>query len=64
MQLSQKRKIVSETCLSFSKFRFKFEHFFKKKMTPVAEAFLNLRTRKNVVREMSKKSTFRGPFQK
>ena len=27
-------------------------------------SFLNLRTRKNVVREMSEKSCFRGPFKK
>ena len=51
MQLSQKQKIFSEFFL--------FLHFvnldsifknFQKKMTLIADVFLNLRTRKNVVR--------------
>ena len=33
-------------------------------MTLIADVFLNLRTPKEVVREMSKKSRFRGPFDK
>ena len=36
----------------------------KKKMTLIADVFLNLRTRKYIVREMSEKSRFRGPFDK
>ena len=36
----------------------------KKKVTLIADVFLNLRTRKKVVREMSKKSRFRGTFDK
>ena len=39
-------------------------NIFKKKMTLIADVFLNLRTPKYVVREMFKKSCFRGPFDK
>ena len=34
----------------------------KKKMTFIADLFAKLRTPKNVVRYMSKKSRFKGPF--
>ena len=37
---------------------------FKKKMTVIADGILNLRTLKNVVSWMSKKSRFRAPFDK
>ena len=37
---------------------------FKKNMTLIADVFLNLRIPKYVVREMSKKSRCRGPFDK
>ena len=37
---------------------------FRKKMALISGLFLNLRTPKNVVRYMSKKSPFRGPFDK
>ena len=51
MQLFQKqKKKFLNFFLAFSKFRFSFELFFKKKMTIIPELFLNLRTRKNVVR--------------
>ena len=33
-------------------------------MILIADIFLKLRTPKNVVRSMSKKSAFRGPFEK
>ena len=49
MQLSQKRKILSNFFFTFSKLRFNFEHF-QKKMTLIADVFLNLQTPKNVVR--------------
>ena len=39
-------------------------HIFKKKMTLIAEVFPKLRTRKNLVRSMSKKSRFKGSFGK
>ena len=34
----------------------------KKEMTLIADLFLKLRTPENVVRYMSKKSRFKGPF--
>ena len=39
-------------------------NIFKKKMTFIGDVFLNLRTRKDIVRSMSEKSSFRGPFDK
>ena len=39
-------------------------HIFKKNMTVIAEVFPKLRTRKNLVRSMSKKSRFKGSFGK
>ena len=39
-------------------------NIFKKKMTLIADAFLNLRTLKNLVRSFSKNSRFRGAFEK
>ena len=40
----------------------KFWTFAKKKMTFIADFFAKLRTPKNVVRYLSKKSCFKGPF--
>ena len=37
-------------------------NIFKKKIFLIADVFLNWRTPKNVVRQMSKKSRLRGPF--
>ena len=62
MHLSQKRKIFYQFFFSFSKLRVNFEDFIKK-ITLTADVFLNLRSPKYVVREMSKKSPFRGPFE-
>ena len=73
MQLSQKGKIFSESVFAFSKFRFNFEHFSKKNMTLIGDVILKLWTPKNVVRylwstiygrHLSKKSRFRGSFEK
>ena len=63
MQLSQKQKTFFELFLVFSKYRFNFEHFHKE-ITHGAYVFLKLRTPKNVGRYISKKSRFRGPFEK
>ena len=63
MQLSQKRKIFSEFFFPFSKFRFNLVHF-QKKMALIADVFLNFRTRRDVVRCMSKKSLFREHLDK
>ena len=62
MHLSQKRKIFYQFFFSFSKLRVNFEDFIKK-MTLTVDVFLNLRSPKYVVREMSKKSPFRGLFE-
>ena len=48
MQISQKQKTFSEFFLTSLKLRFNFEHL-KKKMTFIADVFLNLRTPKNLV---------------
>ena len=61
-QLSQKPKAFSEFLLAFSKSTLNFEHLQKKDMTLIADLFAKLRTPKNVVRYMSKKSRFKGPF--
>ena len=60
-QLSQKQQV-------FPKFFFRFRNLHeilnicKKKMTLIADLFAKLRTPKNVVRYLSKKSCFKGPF--
>ena len=59
MLLSKKRNTFS----AFSKFRFNFEHF-QTSITVITDVYLNLRTPKNVVRYMSKKSPFRRPLDK
>ena len=45
------------------RFRLNFKHF-QKKMTLIADVFPKLQSSKNVFKEMSKKSCFRGPFDK
>ena len=60
-QLSQKQKAFPEFFLAFSKCTLNFEHF-QKKMTLIADLFPKLRTPKNVVRYLSKKARFKGPF--
>ena len=63
MQLSRKQNTFSEFFSAFLEPRFNFENS-QKKMKLIANLFLNLRTPKNVVRYISKKSGFRGPFDK
>ena len=63
MQLSQKEKKFSLFVSGFLKARLNFEHF-QKNMTIIADVFPKLRTPKNVVKQISKKSPFRGPFDK
>ena len=59
--ISQTKNILS-IFFSFSKLRVNFEDFIKK-MTLTVDVFLNLRSPKYVVREMSKRSSFRGLFE-
>ena len=62
--LSQKHKAFSEFFLVFSKSTLHFEHFQKKddQFRAQKHLFPKLRTPKNVVRYMSKKSRFKVPF--
>ena len=59
--LSQKQKAFPQSFLALSKSALNFEPF-QKKMTLIADLFPKLCTPKNVVRYMSKKSRFKGPF--
>ena len=69
MQLSQKRKTFSNFFIylfiffTFSEFKLNLEHNQKRKIL-IADVFSNLGTPKNVVSKMSKKSHFRGLFEK
>ena len=61
MQLSHKQKTFSEFFFAFLKSILNFKHF-QKKMTLIADVFPELLAPKNLVRSMSKKLCFRGPF--
>ena len=63
MQLSKKQKTFSEVFSAFLESTLNFGHF-PKKMTLIAYVFPKLQTANNVVREVSKKSRFTGPFDK
>ena len=63
MQLSQKEKNIFQFFLHDGNLD-SICNICKKKMSLIADAFLNLWPPKNVVRQMSKKSRFRGPFNK
>ena len=62
MQLSQKKKTFSKLVSAFLKCRLNFEHFQKK--DDLFDVFPKLQTPKNLVKKISKKSSFRGPFNK
>ena len=61
MQLSQKQKSCSQFVFAFLKSILNFEHF-QKEMTLIAQMFPKFATPKYVVKQISEKSTFRGPF--
>ena len=63
MQLSRKEKTFSDCFLHFWN-HVEILSIFKKKMTLIADGFPKLRTQKNVVRSISKKSRFKGSFGK
>ena len=63
MQLSGKQKAFSQFLSAFFKYRLNFEHF-QKKVSFTPGVFPILRTPKNEVKQISKKSTFRAPFEK
>ena len=60
-QLTQKQKPFYQLLLAFSEFALNLEHF-EKKVTLIADFFSKLRTPENVARYMSKRSRFKGPF--
>ena len=60
-QFSRKQKAFSQFFLAFSRCTLTFENF-KKNMTLIADLIPILRTPKNLVRYMSKKSCFKEPF--
>ena len=64
MQVSRKQKTFSGCFSAFLKSSLNFKHFEKKRMTLIAEVFPKLRTPKNMVTSMSKKSRFKGSFGK
>ena len=64
MQLSRKKKLFVIFFAEFLKSNLNFEHIQKKKITLIAELFPKLRTTKNLVRSMSKKSRFKESFGK
>ena len=61
MQLSQKQKTFSEFFFAFLKSILNFKHL-PKKMTLVADVFLDITFPKNMVTQMSKKPCFREPL--
>ena len=63
MQLCQKQKLLSNFFLHFLNLD-SVLIFFLKKMTLIVDVFLNLQTRKDVIREMSKVSRLRGSLDK
>ena len=63
MQLSQKQKTSSQFLAAFLKSRLNFEYF-EQKDDPHRFCISQITDSENVVREMSKKSHFRGPFEK
>ena len=62
MQLSKKQKNVSDLFSVFFKSRLNFENF-EKNMILIAYVLTTLRTPKDIVRQMSKKSLFRRPYE-
>ena len=63
MELSGKQQTFFEFFFSFLKCGFNLEHFLKK-LTLITDVFRKLRTPKNMVRSMTKKSRFRVSVEK
>ena len=60
MKLSKKQGTFSDWFSSFLKSRLNLEHF-ETNMNLIADVLTKIRTKKDVVRQMSKKSCFRRP---
>ena len=63
MQLSQKQKTFSELLAEFLKYRLSFRYF-ERKYDLHRFCISKITTSGNVIREMHKKSSFRGPSEK
>ena len=63
MQLSRQKNLFLNFFFSFLKCRLNLEHF-QKKMTLIADILSKLRTPKNILRSMPKKSRLRGSVEK
>ena len=63
MQLSRQKNIFSEFFSSFLKCRLNLEHF-QKKMALIPDMLPKLRTPKNILRSMPRKSRLRGSVEK
>ena len=63
MELSPKQAILPQFFASFLKSTLTFEHF-QKKMNFIPDVFPKIRTPKNMVRSMPKKSRFRASVEK
>ena len=61
MHLCKKQKIFSQFFSEFFESALNFEHF-QKNRTFIADVFPKLPTTKNLLRQMSKSSRFREPF--
>ena len=62
MHLFQKQNVFSEFFAAFFEFALNFKHF-QKKMTLIASVFRKLKTTKDVLRSMPKRSRLRGPLE-
>ena len=63
MLLSEQQNSFSEFSFVFLKSILNFKHL-PKKMTLVADVFLEITVPKNMVRQMTKKPCFKGPLEK
>ena len=64
MKVSRKQKTFSQSFSAFLKCNLNLEHIRKKKLSLIPDVFPKLRTPKNLVRSMPKKSSFKGSFKK
>ena len=64
MKVSRKQKTFSQSFSAFLKCNLNLEHIRKEKLSLIPDVFPKLRTPKNLVRSMPKKSSFKGSFKK
>ena len=64
MKVCRKQKTFSQSFSAFLKCKLNLEHIRKKKLSLIPDVFPKLRTPKNLVRSMPKKSRLKGSFKK